>query len=242
MCESDFSTADCVLVMGTSLEVEPFSNLIKRVRENVPRLLLNKNSVGPFRASTLHKRRKDLQLLGDLVECVENLSAKLGWKQDLDELIIRHTHYIESMKENLMEELYYKYKAYDLTKENCFSTSINVRQNDTKIRLLSRQTASLQDLANRRGSSLSSLSANATNKNKKKALANKTNKAKLALGAKKKNVKKNPVKIIYAISIANPLFIFLDSQFTRGLRRYAMPAAHKIFCMQRAQKMKHLNG
>ena len=91
MHESDLTNADLVLVMGTSLEVEPFSNIVKLCRNNVPRLLMNRNSVGPFQAK-ISTRKKDLQILGDLISCVEFFVEKLGWSIDLENLITRETN------------------------------------------------------------------------------------------------------------------------------------------------------
>jgi hypothetical protein len=56
--------------------------------------LLNKQSVGPFKSSNLYKRRKDFEILGDLIECIEKLVNKLGWQQDLDDLMARHSQYM----------------------------------------------------------------------------------------------------------------------------------------------------
>lgn len=42
----DFKEADCLIVMGTSLGVQPFAGLIECVPETVPRLLINLEKVG----------------------------------------------------------------------------------------------------------------------------------------------------------------------------------------------------
>lgn len=91
MHENDLASAELVLVMGTSLEVEPFSNIVKLCRNNVPRLLMNRNSVGPFQAK-INNRKKDLQILGDLISCVEFFVEKLGWTMDLENLITREVN------------------------------------------------------------------------------------------------------------------------------------------------------
>ena len=72
--------------MGTSLQVEPFSNLIDETKMITPRLLINRASVGPFRLKN-SSFRKDYELLGDLVDSVTKLVDKLGWKEDLQKLI-----------------------------------------------------------------------------------------------------------------------------------------------------------
>eukprot|EP00961_Rhodomonas_salina_P167032 2250949-Rhodomonas_salina.1 len=46
--KKDMESADAVLVIGTSLQVQPFSNLPHMVSDHVPRLLINREAVGPF--------------------------------------------------------------------------------------------------------------------------------------------------------------------------------------------------
>ncbi len=48
--------------------------------------MLNKESVGPFKAK-LNRKKKDLQILGDLMTGVDSLIDKLGWTYDLEELV-----------------------------------------------------------------------------------------------------------------------------------------------------------
>ena len=44
--EADLEAADCVIVIGTSLQVMPVSNLPRMCRDGVPRLLINAEKVG----------------------------------------------------------------------------------------------------------------------------------------------------------------------------------------------------
>ncbi|CAF0791782.1 unnamed protein product [Brachionus calyciflorus] len=106
--ENDFLTADCIIVMGTSLEVEPFANIILGSHFNAPRLLMNKESVGPFKKIKKLDRRKDLQMLGDLVDIVNEFVNKLGWANDLEKLITKETEYIEANKHSTLEKNFYK--------------------------------------------------------------------------------------------------------------------------------------
>jgi NAD-dependent deacetylase sirtuin 3 len=84
---------------NADLKVEPFANIIQNTRNSVPRLLLNKESVGPFKLIKVSKGAngfnnpncKDLQILGDLINCVDFFVEKLGWKDELDELVSRET-------------------------------------------------------------------------------------------------------------------------------------------------------
>ena len=45
---TDFSKCDLLIVMGTSLTVQPFGHLHSIVDENCPRILINRELVGEF--------------------------------------------------------------------------------------------------------------------------------------------------------------------------------------------------
>ncbi|PNJ84727.1 SIRT3 isoform 3 [Pongo abelii] len=68
----DFPMADLLLILGTSLEVEPFASLTEAVRSSVPRLLINRDLVGPL---AWHPRSRDVAQLGDVVHGVERLGS-----------------------------------------------------------------------------------------------------------------------------------------------------------------------
>ncbi|XP_041131944.1 NAD-dependent protein deacetylase sirtuin-3-like isoform X2 [Polyodon spathula] len=93
---TDFPVADLLVVMGTSLEVEPFASLAGAVRDSVSRVLINRDLVGPFvyRAP----RHNDVLELGDVVSGVERFVEKLGWKEELNKLIAVETGKLESNK------------------------------------------------------------------------------------------------------------------------------------------------
>ncbi|XP_031420202.1 NAD-dependent protein deacetylase sirtuin-3 isoform X2 [Clupea harengus] len=82
---TDFPKADLLMIMGTSLQIEPFASLVNTVRPAVPRLLLNRGAVGPFERKPL--RRGDYMELGDLSESVRRLAQVLGWHQEIEELM-----------------------------------------------------------------------------------------------------------------------------------------------------------
>lgn len=71
-----------VLPLG---QVEPFASLAGAVRGSVPRLLINRDPVGPFAGRAL--RRHDVAELGDVVGGVRKLTDLLGWTQELDALM-----------------------------------------------------------------------------------------------------------------------------------------------------------
>lgn len=45
LVECDFPKADLLIIMGSSLVVQPFASLVDRVKSHVPRLLLNREKV-----------------------------------------------------------------------------------------------------------------------------------------------------------------------------------------------------
>jgi NAD-dependent histone deacetylase SIR2 len=73
--------AGLVIVMGTSLQVQPFS-MLPTLAENCPRLLINLNAVGDFGT-----RSDDVVFLSECDVAVQKLSKLLGWTRDLERLI-----------------------------------------------------------------------------------------------------------------------------------------------------------
>ncbi|XP_049578583.1 NAD-dependent protein deacetylase sirtuin-3 isoform X2 [Syngnathus scovelli] len=84
----DFPKADLLVIMGTSLQIEPFASLVNTVRSTVPRLLLNRHAVGPFLRVPM--RRGDHTELGDLENTVRRFAEMLGWNDDIVELMKSH--------------------------------------------------------------------------------------------------------------------------------------------------------
>ncbi|KAF2364973.1 Sirtuin family [Trinorchestia longiramus] len=99
---SDFRKCDLLIVMGTSLTVQPFASLIDNVSSTCPRLLINRDAVGPTGATAALQRlmgiggnfqpdspknKRDVTLLGDCDDGCLMLAEKLGWKEDLEKLI-----------------------------------------------------------------------------------------------------------------------------------------------------------
>jgi NAD-dependent deacetylase sirtuin 3 len=82
-----------VIIIGTSLEVEPFASIINECPINVPRILMNKNLVGPFRLKSSYRKR-DLTILGDLTNTIETIASKIGWENELNQLCIRELEII----------------------------------------------------------------------------------------------------------------------------------------------------
>ena len=57
--------------------MEPFASLATLPGVHVPRLLLNREVVGPFKHR--HKRPTDVTMIGDLVESIVELTEVAGW-------------------------------------------------------------------------------------------------------------------------------------------------------------------
>jgi len=77
---------DCLslLLRVAFLQVEPFASLAGAVRSSVPRVLINRDLVGPF---AWQQRCSDVAQLGDVVSGVEKLVELLGWTEEMQTLI-----------------------------------------------------------------------------------------------------------------------------------------------------------
>ncbi|XP_074713845.1 NAD-dependent protein deacetylase sirtuin-2 isoform X2 [Strix uralensis] len=98
---SDFQKVDLLLIMGTSLQVQPFASLIDRVPINTPRLLINREKTGQSDPCTSSvgfgctmdfdsdKAYRDVAWLGECDAGCLALAELLGWKKELEELVRR---------------------------------------------------------------------------------------------------------------------------------------------------------
>ena len=77
--DTDFPECDLLLVMGTSLQVQPFSDLV----DCVP---INKERVGEFCEEVITER--DHVCLGDCDTVVGELVKMLGWETEFDDLVL----------------------------------------------------------------------------------------------------------------------------------------------------------
>lgn len=64
--------------------MEPFASLAALPRSGVPRLLLNRELVGPFRSR--RRKQEDFALTGDLVTSVKEIGQLAGWLEELEKL------------------------------------------------------------------------------------------------------------------------------------------------------------
>eukprot|EP00608_Synchroma_pusillum_P004428 CAMPEP_0198440066 /NCGR_PEP_ID=MMETSP1452-20131203/57395_1 /TAXON_ID=1181717 /ORGANISM="Synchroma pusillum, Strain CCMP3072" /LENGTH=326 /DNA_ID=CAMNT_0044160681 /DNA_START=15 /DNA_END=992 /DNA_ORIENTATION=- len=94
--EQDMAEADLLIVIGTSLKVYPFADLMNELNPRAPRLLLNMERVGEadlgpsldhgFRFDHADNYR-DAELLGAADDGVRLLCDLAGWRGELEELI-----------------------------------------------------------------------------------------------------------------------------------------------------------
>nr|XP_058901813.1 NAD-dependent protein deacetylase sirtuin-2 isoform X3 [Kogia breviceps] len=97
--QSDFLKVDLLLIMGTSLQVQPFASLISKAPLSTPRLLINKEKTGqtdPFLGMMglgggmdfdSKKAYRDVAWLGDCDQGCLALADLLGWKKELEDLV-----------------------------------------------------------------------------------------------------------------------------------------------------------
>lgn len=79
----DFSRCDLLIVMGTTLMVYPFAGLANEVGLLTPRLLLNREAVGPFKQCDNVNNYRDVRVLGDCDKGCLELAEKLGWGEEV---------------------------------------------------------------------------------------------------------------------------------------------------------------
>ena len=94
--DDDLKDCDLLIVMGTSLTVEPFNTLPDAVGATVPRLLLNGECVGPFeqlleapagpQPSPSSRNTRDCAIVGDLDAAVYTVAEWMGKKKELSQL------------------------------------------------------------------------------------------------------------------------------------------------------------
>jgi len=92
--QRDFAECDLLLVMGTSLVVQPFASLIDRPRPGTPRLLINRERVGeggggPFGGGGFQfdePGTADCFFQGDSDDAVAQFVDACGWRAEFDAL------------------------------------------------------------------------------------------------------------------------------------------------------------
>lgn len=112
--DRDFEQADLLIIMGSSLVVQPFASLVDRVRSNCPRLLINKEKVGMqdrlcrflgLRGGLVFdppnsRGGRDVAWLGDCDTGSQLLADKLGWGDELRNLVKKEHERIAAEEAN----------------------------------------------------------------------------------------------------------------------------------------------
>lgn len=111
LTSEDFPQCDLLVVMGTSLQVQPFAGLVHEVEPHVPRLLINRERAGEDNSDDALRRlmsmmgqgrstgfrfdepnMRDVCFQGDCDLGVRELTQLLGWEAEFDELLRGHSH------------------------------------------------------------------------------------------------------------------------------------------------------
>ncbi|KAH9815529.1 DHS-like NAD/FAD-binding domain-containing protein [Melampsora americana] len=80
---SDLPEADLLIVLGTSLQVQPFASLVTNVTSDCIRLLINLERVGDQMFDFDQEDGRDILFLGPTDDGVKQLCELLGWMEEL---------------------------------------------------------------------------------------------------------------------------------------------------------------
>jgi len=91
---SDLPQCDLLIVMGTSLQVQPFASLIHQVNDECPRMLINREVVGQSLLGITpgfnfdgEGNYRDVKLLGDCQESIYSFVKLIGWEEEFNKLL-----------------------------------------------------------------------------------------------------------------------------------------------------------
>ncbi|KAJ3655801.1 hypothetical protein Zmor_014914 [Zophobas morio] len=109
LIEHDFENCDLLIILGSSLAVQPFASLVERVPDTCPRLLINREKVG-HRSGIMamlglgggldfdgKNNTRDVAWLGDCDEGCQLFADKLGWGEELKKLRAAEIEKIETL-------------------------------------------------------------------------------------------------------------------------------------------------
>ncbi|XP_042201332.1 NAD-dependent protein deacetylase sirtuin-2 isoform X3 [Callorhinchus milii] len=102
--QMDFPSCDLLMIMGTSLQVQPFASLVNRVPRSTPRLYINKerfpkkDTLKEFLGLSVQldfhsgKAYRDVAYIGLCDDGCLDLAELLGWKEELEKIVLaEHT-------------------------------------------------------------------------------------------------------------------------------------------------------
>jgi len=84
-CQDDLRSCDLLIVLGTSLKVQPVSYLPDVVKKTCPRIIVNLDSVSGFNFTDGDNR--DYFYQGKIDQFALELADALGWSDDLQSLV-----------------------------------------------------------------------------------------------------------------------------------------------------------
>lgn len=120
--EEDFIICDLLIIIGTSLSVQPFASLVDNVPLTTPRFLINKEKCGQtnFFAQLVgmhsglnfdsDKNYRDVVWIGDCDDGCQNLADALGWGDELRDLVSTEHARIDKEYEKSSSEIQQKGK------------------------------------------------------------------------------------------------------------------------------------
>jgi len=99
-----------LLILGTSLKVQPFAGLVERVNNTTPRVLINREKVGISATPLMAllgmgaglsfdspSNTRDIFVQGDCDEGTRKLAALIGWEADLNKIIAKNKKKVLSL-------------------------------------------------------------------------------------------------------------------------------------------------
>ena len=96
--ESDFEKCDLLIILGTSLVVQPFAHLIDLVDHECPRLLLNFEKVG----DGFGDRPFDVVQLGKCDDLVHKLVNMLKWDIHFNEILLHRVDLLDKKEKDMI--------------------------------------------------------------------------------------------------------------------------------------------
>ncbi|KAG0340605.1 NAD-dependent protein deacetylase sirtuin-2 [Podila horticola] len=138
MAQVDFVDCDLLIVLGTSLKVEPFNKLITQVSPRCPRLLINREKAGQelhsgfdFDDRWKYTVQRDAWFLGDCDSGVKKLVSLCGWEDELQAMYEAGTERLKAAEEkDVKEALARKNRVLD---EDDMSDDDDVKEDDDKL-------------------------------------------------------------------------------------------------------------
>ncbi|KAF9325636.1 NAD-dependent protein deacetylase sirtuin-2 [Podila minutissima] len=139
MAQIDFVDCDLLIVLGTSLKVEPFNKLITQVSPRCPRLLINREKAGQelhsgfdFDDKWKYTVQRDAWFLGDCDVGVKKLVSLCGWEDELQVMYEAGTARLKAAEEKEEKEVLAR-KNRHLDEDDMTDDEGDVKEDDDKL-------------------------------------------------------------------------------------------------------------